>query len=105
MRELVELIETSEAFLIRRTLEYAKLHNYTKYTSTLEDAWSVSINGLSEALLAALRTYGNIPELNVDEDYSSDQIASFGVLEAKRHRDRGITLKMEDRGLMNDIFI
>lgn len=94
MKDLVKLIETSETFLIRRALEYAKLHNYTKYTSTLEDAWRVSINGLSEALLAALKTYGNTPELNVDEDYYSDQIASFGVLEAKRHRDRGITLEM-----------
>jgi len=38
MKKLIELIETSQIFLVRRTLEYAKLHNYTKYTSTLEEA-------------------------------------------------------------------
>ncbi|PKM77826.1 MAG: GGDEF domain-containing protein [Firmicutes bacterium HGW-Firmicutes-15] len=94
MKELVELIEANQTFLIRRTLEYAKLHNYTKYTSTLEEAWQVSINGLTEALLSALRYYGLVPELNVDEDYSTDRIGIFGVLEAQLHRSRGVTLEM-----------
>jgi len=94
MKNLVELIGESQTFLVRRTLEYAKLHNFTKYTATLEEAWIASISGLSEALIEALRSYGFIPELDVDEDYASDRIASFGVLEAQRHRSRGVTLEM-----------
>lgn len=94
MKKLIELIETSQMFLVSRTLEYAKLHNYTKYTSTLEEAWNTSIEGLSRALIKALESYECIPELNVDEDYSKDQIGAFGVLEAKLHRNRGVTLEM-----------
>jgi diguanylate cyclase (GGDEF)-like protein len=94
MKELAELIKSNQAFLVKRTLKYAKLHNYTKYTSTLEEAWSISINGLSEALLSALKSYDCIPELIVDEDYATDRIGSFGVLEAQRHRNRGVTLEM-----------
>jgi len=54
MRELVGIIESNQIFLIGRTLKYAKLHNYTKYTSTLEEAWRTSINGLTGALITAL---------------------------------------------------
>lgn len=94
MKELAELIQSNRTFLVKSTLKYAKLHNYTKYTASLEEAWNASINGLSEALLKALKTYNFIPELNVDEDYANDQIGSFGVLEAQRHRNRGVTLEM-----------
>lgn len=94
MKELVELIESSTMFLVRRTLEYAKRYNYTKYTSTLEEAWYTSIEGLTMALITALKSYECIPELNVDEDYENDQIGAFGVLEAQRHRNRGVTLEM-----------
>ncbi len=94
MKELVELLESSQTFLIRRTLKYARLHNYTKYTATLEEAWNASINGLNQAFLIALKDYNSIPGLNADEDYASDKIGAFGVLEAQRHRNRGVTLEM-----------
>lgn len=94
MKEPVELIQSNQTFLIRRTLEYAKMHNYTKYTSTLEEAWRTSINGLSEALISVLKSCESIPELNVDEDYANDPIGSFGILEAQLHRKRGVTLEM-----------
>lgn len=94
MKKPIELIESSTMFLVRRTLEYAKRHNYTKYTSTLEEAWYTSIEGLSTALITAFKSYECIPGLNVDEDYENDQIGAFGVLEARRHRNRGVTLEM-----------
>lgn len=94
MKEPVELIQSNQTFLIRRTLEYAKMHNYTKYTSTLEEAWRTSINGLSEALISVLKSCESIPELNVDEDYANDPVGSFGILEAQLHRKRGVTLEM-----------
>jgi hypothetical protein len=35
-----------------------------------------------------------VPELLPDEDYTSDPIASFGIIGAKRHRRRGVSLSM-----------
>ncbi|KUG03998.1 signal transduction histidine kinase, nitrogen specific, ntrb [hydrocarbon metagenome] len=94
MHILAELIMNNEGFLLKRTLAYARQHNYVKFTTTLAEARNVSIQGLSEALLTALKTYENVPELNIDEDYSLDQIATYGILQARRHRYRGVNLEM-----------
>jgi diguanylate cyclase (GGDEF)-like protein/PAS domain S-box-containing protein len=94
MDVLAELIESSEDGLVARVLEHAKRRDYTRYTSTLMEAWRASIVGLSEAIAAAARTYDGPPELGPDDDYSADPVAAFGILEAQRHRSRGITLAM-----------
>ncbi|MGE5415781.1 MAG: diguanylate cyclase domain-containing protein [Acidobacteriota bacterium] len=94
MNHFYALIEDNTEFLVKRVLKYAKLGDYVKYTSTLEEAWLTSITGLSEALLDAIKTYGKVPELNVDENYAEDPIAAFGILEAQRHRYRGVSLEM-----------
>lgn len=94
MNELIEWISSHEEWLMQRILDYAKAREYTRYTSTLVEAWRLSISGLSESLINGLKEYNDIPELNPDEDYSKDNIASFGILEAQRHRSRGITLSM-----------
>ena len=94
MKALAQLVMSREEWLIQRVLAYAKEHGFTEYTSTLAEAWRISISGLSEALATALDAYDAPPELSPKEDYTEDPIASFGVLEAKRHRARGITLGM-----------
>jgi|LSQX01.1.fsa_nt_gb signal transduction histidine kinase len=94
MQALAELIRNNEDFILKRTLDYAGQHNYVKYTTTLAEARTVSIRGVSEALLTALNTYNEIPEINIDEDYSADHIASYGILQARRHRYRGVNLEM-----------
>jgi signal transduction histidine kinase/ActR/RegA family two-component response regulator len=94
MEPLADLVATHEQWLMARILEYAKLLGYTRYTSTLVKAWQISISGLSASLLAALRSQEGVPELGPDEDYTRDPIAAFGVLEAQRHRARGVTLGM-----------
>ncbi|NQT25858.1 hypothetical protein HQ585_10910 [candidate division KSB1 bacterium] len=94
MQTLIELIKTNEDWLMHRVLNYAKERDYTKYTSTLAEAWRVSIAGLSEAILHVLEKSDAVPELNPDEDYEKDTVAAFGVLEAKWHRERGIRLDM-----------
>jgi signal transduction histidine kinase/ActR/RegA family two-component response regulator len=94
MQKLYDLVEKNENWLIKRILGYAKEHNYTRYTSTLEEAWRMSIVGLSSSILSALRNTQTIPELAVDHDYLSDPIASFGILEAKKHRKRGVNFRM-----------
>ncbi|MGE5391616.1 MAG: diguanylate cyclase domain-containing protein [Deltaproteobacteria bacterium] len=94
MHRLSSLLSSNEDFLIKRVLQYAKLHNYVKYTSTLEEAWKVSIDGLSRALQEAALQSSEVPELDIDKKYDNDRLVAFGVLEAQRHRDRGITLGM-----------
>ncbi len=94
MHILAELVMNNENFLLKRTLTYALKYNYVKYTTTLEEARISSITGLSQALLTALDTYHDVPELYIDEDYSLDQIAAYGILQARRHRYRGINLEM-----------
>ncbi len=92
--DLIDLIASNERRLLERVLDYAKKHNYTKYTSTLAEAWRASIVGMSETLFKALAVYKEPPELDPDEDYSKDPIALFGKIEAQRHRVRGVSLSM-----------
>jgi PAS domain S-box-containing protein len=94
MSRLYDLIAKSEDWLIRRVLHYARKYSFTKYTSTLEEAWRMSIRGLSEPLLQALKEKNPVLELNPEADFTKDPVASFGILEAQRHRSRGITLSM-----------
>lgn len=89
-----DIIRNNQAFLLNRILAYARLHDYVKYTPTLEKAWIVSITGLSDALLDALAEHKQIPELNVDRNFINSPISVFGVIEAKRHRQRGVSLEM-----------
>lgn len=94
MKALIDLIENNQSFLVKRILHYAKLYDYTKYTSTLEEAWVMSISGLSDALVAAIRIDEKVPEIEVEHNFENNAISAFGVLEAKKHRYRGVSLKM-----------
>ena len=94
MEKLVELIQNSQSFLLKRILYYAKLHDYVKYSSTLEEAWVASVSGLSNSLIHCLQNDKKIPELNVDQDFVTEPITYFGRTEALKHRQRGISLEM-----------
>ena len=94
MNVLLDLIERSEDRLMHRILAYAKEHGYTPFTSTLLEAWRASIVGLSESLAETIRTSNRVIELDAGADFAEDPSASFGVMEARRHRERGITLGM-----------
>ncbi len=94
MKQLAELILSNEEWLMHRVLRYAKERDYVKYTSTLAEAWRISIAGLSGVLVSALETHPGPPELGPDDDFVNDPIASFGVFEAQRHRSRGVTFGM-----------
>ncbi len=91
--KLLALLQQSEEWLVDRILEYSKRYEYTKYTSTLREAWRISITMLSEMLEMGIKS-GKLHDIGPDEKYEEDPIASFGVLEAQRHRSRGITISM-----------
>ena len=94
MMKLADLVASREDWLVHKVLTYAKENGYTRYTSTLAEAWRTSISGLSQSLLECLKSQSSVPELLPDEDYTSDPIATFGIIEAKRHRKRGVSLGM-----------
>ncbi|KAF0189423.1 MAG: Sensor [Desulfobulbaceae bacterium] len=93
-QKLHHLIAEREDWLMESILAYAIKHGYAAYTSTLVEPWRLSICGLSAPLLLALDSNRETLELNPDEEYSRDPIAAFGILEAKRHRQRGISIAM-----------
>ncbi len=94
MQTLIDLIQTSEDWLIRRILRYAKERGYTRYTSTLEEAWRLSIAGLSASLVQGLQHHRAIPDFGPDDDFLTDPLNAFGIIEAQRHRKRGISIAL-----------
>ncbi len=94
LNRLTDYIDTHEDWLMERILRYAQQRDYTKYTSTLKEAWRLSISGLSRSLIELLETQGDDIELGPEEDYSCDPAARFGRTQARRHRERGITIDM-----------
>jgi PAS domain-containing protein len=96
MNALSAILEKNEDWLMERVLDYAKQHGYTKYTSTLKEAWRLSISGLTDSIVNAIQSsdHQGIPELNSEEDLTVDPIARFGITEARRHRKRGVSLGM-----------
>jgi len=91
---LYAIIADNEDWLVDRVLSYAKRQGFTRYTSTLRGAWRQSIAGLSAPLLDTLQKGMPDVELIPDEDYAADPLARFGIIEAKRHRQRGVDLVM-----------
>jgi diguanylate cyclase (GGDEF)-like protein len=93
-QHLHDLVASHEDWLMNRVLHHARTNDYTKYTSTLAEAWRMSIHGLSESLMRAIEVNDNPPEFGPDENFAEDPTTSFGILEARRHRSRGVTLSM-----------
>lgn len=91
---LLALLPLHEEWLMERILYYAERQSYIKYTSTLKEAWRLSIEGLSNAIMQALQHSTVVPEMTPDTDFVHYPGAQFGMLEAKRHRARGVNLAM-----------
>jgi len=91
---LMEWLHTKEDALIARILDHALRNGFTAYTSTLGEAWRMSIAGLTRSLSISLENTPEVPELRPLEDYSLDPAAAFGIREAKLHRPRGVPLSM-----------
>lgn len=84
----------NEVWLMERVLGYAKRQGYTQYTSTLLEAWRASIVGLNKALEDAVQYWGDTaPEFTPGNEIV-EPISNFAVLEARRHRERGVSLGM-----------
>ena len=91
---LAQLVRENEEWLMERILDYARRTGFTDYTSTLKEAWRLSISGITSSILLALNSSPDIPDLTPQYHYGSDPVSLFGITEAKNHRKRGISLAM-----------
>jgi len=87
-------IDSHEDWLMLRVLDYARRQQYTRYTSTLEEAWRISVRGLSRSILVALAESPSLPDFGPEDEFLTDRIGAFAREEARRHRERGVDLKM-----------
>lgn len=95
MHEFVELLRAKESWLMERILGYARESGYTRYSSTLLEAWRISIAGLTAAMASALEGHGGgLFDIGVDTDWQDDAAVRFAMVQARRHRQRGIPLGM-----------
>ena len=80
---------------MERVLSHAKAQGYTAYTSTLVEPWRISVAGLTRAIREALAAGGQGPDVYpADVSPTGDPIAAFAILEADRHRPRGVSLAL-----------
>ncbi len=94
VEKLRSLIASREEWLVCRVLAYARKVGYVRYAPTSEVSWRTAVSTLSRVLADWLVAAVPLPELGPDDDYSAEPAAAFGILEARRHRPRGITLSM-----------
>jgi PAS domain S-box-containing protein len=93
MDPLVGLLRANEDDMLGRVFALASRHGYTRYSSTLVEAWRASVHGLADALIIALEENVGL-DFGVDDDLSLDPVTRFGRESALRHRSRGVTLPM-----------
>ncbi|MFH2051306.1 MAG: ATP-binding protein [bacterium] len=87
------LLDQEMDWLLGRLFHYAQRQEFTRYSPPLKEAWRMSLLGLNRAILAAADHPGEW-ELHPDADYRSDAACRFGIVEAQRHRARGVNLAM-----------
>lgn len=92
--EFITFLRDNESWLMDRILYYAKVYDYAKYTSTLIEAWRISIVGLTDSLDLMMQASPEIPQMGPDETFEHDPASAFGLKEAVLHRSRGVSLAM-----------
>lgn len=89
------LVVRGESWLMERVLAHARTQGYCAYASTLVEPWRISVAGLSRAIREALAAGGGKPyDYPADVSPTGDPIAAFAILEADRHRARGVSLEL-----------
>ncbi|MBL8095385.1 MAG: PAS domain-containing protein [Anaerolineales bacterium] len=94
LNSLMTLVAHNEDWILRRVIDYAKVHEYTRYTSTLIEAWRISIASLNVAMLQVLSSSEEILQPSLDDSFKQTVIDQFSIAEVRKHRARGVTLGM-----------
>ena len=94
MDSLSDLLRSNDELLTRKVIAYARDHGYVRYSSTLIEAWRISIVALNQAMLSVLDKKQAIALPDIDDDYQNSEIDCYSAEEARKHRSRGVTLAM-----------
>ena len=94
MGSLSDLLRSNDELLTRKVIAYARDHGYVRYSSTLIEAWRISIVALNQAMLSVLDKKQAIALPDIDDDYQNSEIDCYSAEEARKHRSRGVTLAM-----------
>ncbi len=92
--DLVELVANSEEWLLERIIQYGRQTGFAPTAASLREAWRASIRGLGESLAQFAGGPSAREELAAGMDPGNDPACAFGVLEARRHRRRGVSVTM-----------
>ncbi len=93
-QRLKKNLSDNEEWLIKRILSYARNQGYTVYLPALEEAWRNSVRLLNKPVMDTPSAYFGIPELHPHADYFADPYAIYGITEAKRCRETGMSIVM-----------
>ncbi|RYD04713.1 hypothetical protein N752_12360 [Desulforamulus aquiferis] len=90
---LIRLLTEKESMIIDRLIDYAKAGGFTRYNSTRQEDWRLSVQEIIKGLTDYLRDYDN-DIISVEDSHANNPVVNFGIISAKAHRARGVTLKM-----------
>lgn len=93
MKAMSELLISHENWLIERIIQYAKQQHYFSYMPSLPAAWRQLVQSITGAILEAVALSEEAPEFGPDES-NNQGIAAIGIREARKHRERGVELRM-----------
>jgi two-component system NtrC family sensor kinase len=89
-----DAVRSNEEWLLRRVLRHALERGYAKRLPAGEEEWRASIRGFSSSFLEmAGREEDAGGESGPDGEDGSDPYAAASLLEAKKHRERGVPLR------------
>ncbi len=91
MDELGRLIVENEDWLTDRVVHYAHQNGHTDYTSTLREAWRLSIVQISKPIVAAL---ADIAATRKPRGEALDEAAAYCLEQTRKHAARGIDIGM-----------
>jgi PAS domain-containing protein len=92
MTDLRSILREGETWLMQHVHQSLTEQGEAQYLSALEEVWHLSLQGLTETLIALLEA--EEPMHTGPKSTAPDPSAAFGELEAKRHRTRGVPLEI-----------
>jgi|TARA_Y100000310_G_scaffold344067_1_gene454911 PAS domain S-box-containing protein len=90
----IDALRNREDFLLKQLFKYASEADYTRHTSSKEQEWRMTVQQPVNALIEYLLHHDDPDPIHVDENFEENPTAAFGILEAKRHRQRGVRFDM-----------
>lgn len=86
----IDALRNEEDFLLKRLNMYASKADYTRSASDKEQQWRMTLQQPTEALIEYLEHHDCPDPIHVDENFEENPTTAFGIMEAKRNRQRGV---------------